>query len=76
MTLRWTNEKPTEPGFWFHRWLPKDTEDLEVEAVEIERQPNSALYVCAYLNSGWLDRIGGQWAGPIPEPLEPEPQEA
>ena len=68
--LQWTSEPPTEPGWYWYRLNERDNISItyvDVYGTVITYYPN----LCP---DGWsrqnLKNIHGQWAGPIPEPME------
>ena len=69
--LRWTNEPPKEPGWYWHE------EDHEKQPVYVFRaatpEGETALYA-QFFGEGdvvhKIERMSGEWAGPIPEPEE------
>lgn len=79
MTLKWTRERPTEPGegrqeFWFCR----SDDGKRVELVMLRGKP-FRVYICG--RRGWYRfehaaQESGWWAGPIPEPIDDAPTPA
>ncbi|MGR6036092.1 MAG: hypothetical protein ACU4EQ_12735 [Candidatus Nitrosoglobus sp.] len=81
--MKWTKEKPTEPGWYWWRY---DTgESLSIVRIyskdEDEDNPVSIAYFsedgesAAYdgmLQSSYLSEIHGYWAGPLNVPEEPK----
>jgi hypothetical protein len=65
--LKWTDKKPTKPGFYFWRYNSKCGHFVaEVIAV---KDKSLALWFCGGdAGSGEVKEIPGQWAGPIKEP--------
>ncbi len=64
----WTTEKPTRTGwYWWRR--PSIPEDVIVEVYKDKRNP--AMLMLRGRGRLYVQR--GQWAGPIPEPEEPQP---
>lgn len=62
--VRWTKEKPTEPGWYWWRgpvWGGTRTKMFEVS------KDKAGLYVAAW---GYVEFMAGEWSGPIPVPLE------
>jgi len=64
--MKWTKEKPTEPGWWNYRHTPKSQREV-FEVV------NSRKGMKVFNSGGWvLIKFFGlpesEWAGPIPEP--------
>ncbi len=67
--LRWTNEKPTTPGWYWWRLLY--SQDIIVELRLGGGVNAKQLWVLDYLDIARpLKDVGGQWAGPIEEPQE------
>jgi len=74
--LQWRNEKPTEEGIYCYRERPADPTQavrvyrsgpfLQVQFVNNYREPTRVSHIS--------DKA--QWAGPIPEPREPEANSA
>jgi hypothetical protein len=63
--LRWTEEKPTEPG-WY--WYRGEVDDADPLIVEVDR----AGYF-QWPDGGFQEvkLTKGEWAGPIPLPEKP-----
>ncbi len=62
--LRWSVEKPTSPGWYWHRGLDEDSDPLIVlvdDAVYLQ-WPDGGFSEAAHTD--------GQWAGPIEPPEE------
>ena len=66
--LTWTREKPTEPGWYFCRNIPKRTFD------KIDDDVFRAIRTLTDLrwDGGFIIADGLEFAGPIPEPREPQ----
>ena len=68
---RWTAAFPTAPGWYWHRgWWTCGAAPLQV----VER-PNSDGDLIALANDAsgefdWVDRMGGEWCGPLAPPTE------
>ena len=64
--LTWTDDPPTEPGWWWyeHAGIPTLTQVWCLEEGVIARPMN--------MFSEPVERWHGRWAGPIPEPMEAE----
>lgn len=61
--LRWTTEPPKKPGWYWWRWCKgAELNPLYVRDGLIVEYPRQSLTHVA--------GIGGEWAGPIPEPEE------
>jgi hypothetical protein len=63
--MEWTTEKPTKPGIYLWKWRGK------VHPVTIEILGKGLVTkgsISVPMNAA---HVGGQWAGPIPEPTEP-----
>lgn len=65
LTLRWSTEKPTQPGWYWWRVNYKDGEFIE--RVFRVAKYNDLLYVPDFDN---VSKMEGEWAGPISPPLE------
>lgn len=66
-TLRWTDELPTKPGwYWWRQYVgQQSTVHHVIKSCE-------ALLVEGSLASWNVSYHCGQWAGPLPEPIEDE----
>ena len=65
--LRWTKEKPTEPGWYLYR--SKESRSI----CEIHTTYGIPGLFCSILfgeEAIPLSKVDGEWAGPIPEPEE------
>lgn len=70
--LPWTDAKPTVPGWYWHRYGPRDGDAPTV--VEIAIHPKRAKLMtvwAAHSTDDWTELLEGQFAGPIPQPEEP-----
>jgi hypothetical protein len=74
--LTWTSEKPTEPGWYWHR-ISVHTKPTFVKMWQDENDGGRLVFTGD--SNGFPAKIGsavpaeklrGQWAGPIPEPVE------
>lgn len=63
--LRWTRERPTEPGYY---WLHRPWVEPSPQVVKVVRHVSGALKVIVFGNVFSLDQIGGEWAGPLEPP--------
>lgn len=70
--LRWTKEKPTKTGFYW--WCDKKFVDLtaslvgltaSIVAVDVENRESIIIGAEKVVD---FTKVGGEWAGPIPEP--------
>lgn len=71
--LPWTDAKPTVPGWYWHRYGPRDGDAPTV--VEIAIHPKRAKLMtvwAAHSTDDWTELLEGQFAGPIPQPEEPK----
>lgn len=59
--MNWTNEKPTAPGWYWNRSKLHTADEWFVQIVKREHSSHGAH------NTDFMD---GQFAGPIPEPVE------
>lgn len=69
--LAWTDAKPTVPGWYWHRYGPRDGDAPTV--VEIAIHPKRAKLMtvwAAHSTDDWTELLEGQFAGPIPLPTE------
>lgn len=65
MAMYWSNDLPEIPGFYW--WRPCS----EVNEVNIRLWQVRLVEGKLFAENGWLvNRVGGQWAGPIPIPEE------
>ena len=62
--MKWTNKKPTEPGWWWYRFA-----DAKAVTVWVWKGRRN-LVVDLGDRSYSLKELSGQWAGPIPMPEE------
>lgn len=73
LTLRWTKEKPTAPG-WY--WMQSKTQSATIVRVDTDADDNLCVDGLEDFDCGqaWQDDLGtmagAEWAGPIPEPGE------
>lgn len=71
MSMKWTTERPAEPGYY---WLADDAfakivRVRLVEAGTYAGQTQDILQACEGDQAvGDVDQIEGKWAGPIEEP--------
>ena len=73
--MEWTSEPPKEIGWYWHRPEPGLIPNMVF--VCWRYAPNQEPQWCAVLPCNcdvWLNanELAGEWAGPIPEPVEPE----
>lgn len=71
--MKWTKELPNEPGWYFWR-MPK----LDLEQVYYVTKCKNGFYfgACKWSQSSKVKPDPHVlWAGPIPEPALPEPEE-
>ena len=64
--LRWTSEKPTEPGWYWYRDIDDASYGTEMCHVE-----NVNGELCGAFNDRDMppvDNLNGQWCGPLPRP--------
>lgn len=72
--LPWTDAKPTVPGWYWHRYGPRDGDAPTV--VEIAIHPKRAKLMTVWAahstddTDDWTELLEGQFAGPIPLPTE------
>lgn len=66
--MKWTSEKPTKPGFY---WLTENHLGGRRQTTIVEIAMIGDLTV-KWVNGArdTVDRVSGQWSGPIPEPEE------
>ena len=66
--LKWTKEKPTEPGIYFYRKNP----DALFTAIGVfeDRDKTLCFLMLGSKKQRTIDYVTGEWAGPIPEPME------
>ena len=70
VVMQWTNEPPKEPGWYWKRLVNNFGRQPEAIIVHLDAydvfhtQQHASMYVIVN------DSL--QWAGPIPEPVEPE----
>lgn len=65
--LRWTKENPTKEG-WY--WYRKDSSSVANNIVRVSwSQEKNCLVGNVWLSQFDVKEFGGEWAGPIEEPL-------
>ena len=72
--MTWTKEPPTEPGWYWKREI-REGRIMSSEMVEVEiAESGEVLYTYHADYDGAFRSTPGwnEWAGPIPEPQEPE----
>lgn len=71
--LRWTNEPPKEPGWYWHEENHEGKHPAHVFRV-VTSTKETGIYVRFFGQPAdvihKIDHISGKWAGPIPEPEE------
>ena len=71
--LRWTNEPPKEPGWYWHEENHGGKHPAHVFRV-VTSTKETGIYVRFFGQPAdvihKIDHISGKWAGPIPEPEE------
>lgn len=68
--MKWTKQPPTEPGWYFWRW---DNSTIRVFYVSERKSGRLGYGVCKGSASCIVDDDDDvEWAGPFPEPEEPE----
>ena len=66
--LTWTNEPPKVPGwYWFN-----DEYGIRIAWIKHDSRKMNELYAVIGGVGNWMSNLHGQWAGPIPEPVEPK----
>ena len=66
--LEWTDEPPKVPGwYWF-----KDEYGIRIAWIKHDSRKINELYAVIGGVGNWMSTLHGQWAGPIPEPVEPK----
>lgn len=66
-SLAWTDEPPKMPGwYWF-----KDEYGIRIAWIKHDSRKMNELYAVIGGVGNWMSTLHGQWAGPIPEPREP-----
>uniref|UniRef100_A0A6H1ZKR5 Uncharacterized protein n=1 Tax=viral metagenome TaxID=1070528 RepID=A0A6H1ZKR5_9ZZZZ len=80
--LTWTKDKPTEPGWYYYKeeerqitWkvyrvFPIDQYISPSEVCEVKEVGFTVLIGVGTFKP--VEQMNGEWAGPIPEPIEPE----
>lgn len=75
VSLRWSQERPTEPGWYWYEDDEYGPAPVEVEWTGFIHSPNArqleVTTACGedtYWPTGPLGNLGGKWAGPIVEP--------
>ena len=68
--MKWSSDKPTAPGYYWHRSRTMVNGKHFTWVVEIEKV-SDVLYVAGLSpNRFILENASGDWAGPIPAPEE------
>lgn len=65
--MTWTTQQPTQPGWYWWRWR----NDKDPEIVRISTGADNRLWMEEmenYPGATSLEKVHGQFAGPIPEP--------
>lgn len=67
--MKWTDEKPTVPGWYWQRFGTSKNDPISIRHVFIsdELYPGTPCFLM-YMKICPVDIVQGQWAGPIPEP--------
>lgn len=69
--MNWTREAPTVAGWWWHQSYPGSSIP---EIYEVLTAVDDDGEEFEFVNDGAggrdVDDIAGEWAGPIPEPVE------
>lgn len=68
--LRWSDIRPTEPGAYWYRGGPDDRHPF---VLKVYKRPDDKVRTYWYNSIRDVAGLGGQWAGPIPEPIEARP---
>ena len=66
--LKWTSEPPTKEGWYFMRQGGQTT----VCRVVLYCDGLVAMFGAMRQSVEFMKKIGTQWAGPIPEPVDPD----
>jgi hypothetical protein len=67
MTMRWTREKPTQPGWWW--WRYEAGRKASVMHISEDHIHGMNVFTVGTLVL-FLQEVPGEWAGPVPEPEE------
>lgn len=67
--LKWTHEKPTEPGWWWWRNVKAKHED-DREAIIYKVRDYAGKLAIGNCEIDGSSYVQGQWSGPIPPPGE------
>lgn len=62
--MKWTREMPTQPGWYWFRFVGPTEEPTVVNVTVMQGQ----LLVYDARDQDWMAIDEGEWAGPIPEP--------
>jgi hypothetical protein len=65
--MEWTTDKPRCEGYYWWRVNDDDEEIVQISDIDGRLSIN---YGYGDIRPVW--NVGGQWAGPIPEPTEPQ----
>lgn len=63
LTLRWSSEKPSQPGFYWWKGTGVHSDPMVVEV-----RKNWLVGCFKKPLSEWVLELGGEWAGPIETP--------
>lgn len=72
LTLRWQDEPPTEPGWYWYRQAPGNWGWVCNIWYSQHAQTLATFFPTDIVRH--VAKMGGQWAGPIPLPVEPTAQ--
>ena len=66
--LKWTSEPPTQEGWYFMR----QGGQMTVCRIVLYCDGLVAMFGAMRQSVEFMKKIGTQWAGPIPEPVDPD----
>lgn len=70
-SLEWTTTRPRKPGFYFYKSSKGRIWVTHIERLElVHRHGITGIMMVDGDVEQELDRLPGQWAGPIPEPAQ------
>ena len=73
--MRWTDKRPTEPGWYWMR--PKGSVAVPPEIVQVLKHADDDEWMlrAVGVQGYWSRGASMEWSGPIPEPSEPKQEE-
>jgi len=69
---RLTKEKPKTPGWYWHRKHGRQSQVVRVARMNVGGNRTALFYLNNYATEILVSGASGLWAGPLPEPPDPE----